>query len=82
MFFNSTDDVCFSVQDLKSKMECRDRAEKYFGDVGRHISNVLRTCGSSHLIKHVYNLAGHMVKYCATLIYSNVSIECCATIFI
>ena len=64
---------CFTLfKDFRGRMEFRDKACGYLTGIMSNINGSLRNCGSSGLIKHVYILAGQLVKHCAQIIYIKV----------
>ena len=66
----------FVLQDLRKRMEFREKAGHFFADTARHTATILKNCSSSELMKNMYHVTGHMVKYCAPLIYIKVNYAC------
>ena len=62
-------------QDFKSKLEFQKTVMEYFGDVTKHMGAALKSLSTAEL-KATYNLGGAICKYCAPIIYVQVSGWC------
>ena len=53
-------------------MELQRQVSGYFTDVTRHANVALKAQTSPDVVSHMYRIVGHLVKYCAKLLYVRV----------
>ncbi|XP_064618100.1 protein MMS22-like [Liolophura sinensis] len=68
---------CYNkAESLMNKIAYRTKACLYCRDVIRYVTPILRNYGPAESLSCVYNMTGHLVKYCAPLLYVKSQPDC------